>query len=146
MLNKQDQYLRENISIQLDSLKKNMRDFAHYSFKKMKVFDPNQELKGLSNEEIWTDSSTMVSTEAATRIVDGLLKFADSNTSSREDNNMQHNQHPGNLEGRGRGQRGSHYRGNRGGAIGHGRQHDPEHRYGGRGSRGGHRDFRARPY
>jgi hypothetical protein len=29
MLNKQDQYLRENIAIQLDSLKKNMRDFAH---------------------------------------------------------------------------------------------------------------------
>jgi hypothetical protein len=78
MLNKQDRYLHENISIQLDSLKKNMRDFTHYSFKKMKVFDPNQELKGLSNEEIWTDSPTMVSTEAATRIIESLLKFADS--------------------------------------------------------------------
>jgi hypothetical protein len=146
MLNRQDQYLRENISIQLDSLKKNMRDFTHYSFKKMKVYDPNQELKGMSSEEIWTDSSTKVSTEAATKIVDGLLQFVDSSTSSREEVVMQNSQNPGHAEGRGRGHCGSNYRGNRGGATGRGRHHDPEQRFGGRGSRGGHRDFMARPY
>jgi hypothetical protein len=146
MLNRKDQYLRENISIQLDSLKKNMRDFTHYSFKKMKVYDPNQELKGMSSEEIWTDNPTKVSTEAATKIIDGLLKFVDSSTGSREEVAMQNSQNPGHAEGRGRGHRGSNYRGNRGSAIGRGRQHDPEHRFGGRGSRGGHGDFRARPY
>jgi hypothetical protein len=113
----------------------------------MKVFDPNQKLNGLSNEEIWTDSPTMVST----RIIDSLLKFPDSMNGTREDNNIQHNrrdnQTAGHTEGRGRGQRGAqNYRGKRGSAIGRGRQNYPEHRYGSRGSKGGHRDFRARPY
>jgi hypothetical protein len=91
--------------------KKNMRDFTHYSFKKMKVFDPNQELKGLSNEEIWPDSPTRISTGAAAGIVDRLIKLADSmNTPREEHSNTQHSwgdtQMPHHPEGRGRRQRG----------------------------------------
>jgi hypothetical protein len=118
-----------------------MRDFTHYTFKKMTVYDPNQELKGMSSEEIWSDSSTKVSTDAATKIVDGLLKLVDNS-----EENTQNSQNQGRTDGRGRGHRGSNYQGNRGGAVGRGRQHDPEQRFGGWGSRGGHRDFRARPY
>jgi hypothetical protein len=88
MLNKDDQYLRENIAIQLDALKKNMRDFTYYSHKKMKVFDPNQKIKGMGKDKIWTDSVTMMSTEAATRVVDGLVRLVESMNAQRDDRNF----------------------------------------------------------
>jgi hypothetical protein len=157
MLNKDDQYLRENIAIQLDALKKNMRDFTYYSNKKMKVFDPNQEIKGMGKDEIWTDSVTMMSPEAATKVVDGLVRLVESMNAQRDDRNSNNpnrreNNQQQNQGWRGRGSRGQYSgRGgnsgnNRGGNSDRSRLHDPEQRYGGRGSRGSHRDYRARPY
>jgi hypothetical protein len=154
LTNKDDQYLRENLAIHLDALKKNMRDFTYYNSKKMKVFDPNQEIKGMGKDEIWNESATMMSREAATKVVDGLVRLVESMNGSREDRNTNQNRRDNNQNQgwRGRGSRGQHggrggYSGSsRGGNNDRGRLHDPEQRYGGRGSRGGHRDFRARPY
>jgi hypothetical protein len=137
MLNKDDQYLRENIAIQLDALKKNMRDFTYYSNKKMKVFDPNQEIKGMGKDEIWTDSVTVMSPEAATRVVDGLVRLVESMNAPRDDRNTNNPNRRENIQQqsqgwRGRGSRGQHggWGGNssssRGGTSDRGRLHDPE--------------------
>jgi hypothetical protein len=123
----------------------------------MKVFDPNQEIKGMGKDEIWTDSVTMMSPEAATKVVDGLVRLVESMNAQRDDRNSNNpnrreNNQQQNQGWRGRGSRGQYSgRGgnsgnNRGGNSDRGRLHDPEQRYGGRGSRGGHRDYRARPY
>jgi hypothetical protein len=137
MINKDDQYLRENIAIQLDALKKNMRDFTYYSNKKMKVFDPNQEIKGMGKDEIWTDSVTVMSPEAATRVVDGLVRLVESMNAPRDDRNTNNPNRRENIQQqsqgwRGRGSRGQHggWGGNssssRGGTSDRGRLHDPE--------------------
>jgi hypothetical protein len=79
----------------------------------MKVFHPNQEIKGMGKDEIWTDSVTMMSTEAATRVVDGLVRLVESMNAQRDDRNfnnpnMRDNNMQQNQGWRGRGSRGQH--------------------------------------
>jgi hypothetical protein len=163
--NKNDQYLREDMTIQLDALKRHMRDHAFYNCKKLRVFDPNQEIRPLSKEEVWGPDPVQQSAEAMSKVIDSLVKMVDGMTRDTDEPGEQqghqqrqlqlrggpHNHHPrGGGRGRGRGRgydpqgsQGSH--GNSSNRVG-GRHYDPEQCYGGRGSMGGQYDYRARPY
>jgi hypothetical protein len=155
--NKSDQYLREDMMIQLDALKRNMRDHAFYNCKKLRVFDPNQEIRILSKVEAWGPDSVQLSAEAMSKVIDSLVKTVDGLARNMDEPGEQqgqqqrqqqcrggsHNNHPrGGNRGRGRGYDPHGGNSNRGG----GRHYDPEQRYGGRGSMGGQYDYRARPY
>jgi hypothetical protein len=159
--NRSDQYLREDMSIQLEALKRHMRDHAFYNCRKLRVFDPNQEIRPLNKEEAWGPDPVQLSAEAMSKVIDSLVKMVDGlNREMEEPGERQgqqrqqqqrggpHHHHPrggGRGRGRGRGYNPQGSYGNSSNSVG-GRHYDPEQRYGGRGSRGGQYDYRARPY
>jgi hypothetical protein len=147
--NKNDPHLREDILMQLESLKRNMRDHVYYTNRRIKIFDVNQYIRSMSNDDIWGEDPALPKTEVIGKMVDGLMKMLDGQDSSREDQERPRDisrgrgraaPPRGNWRGRGRGFMGNDS--SRGG----GRHFDPERRFGGRGSFGGHDDHRARPY
>jgi hypothetical protein len=140
-VNRSDLYFKENMDIQLDSLRRNLKDHVFGLNKKnIKILDPNMDLRGLQPAEIWGSDPINITDLAANKVVGGLIlvanNFGDISSNWRE-------------SGRGRGQC------NRGGPprtrnedfnSNVGRPHGPKRSHGGRGHRGGHREYRARPF
>jgi hypothetical protein len=126
-----------------------MRDHVYYTNRRIRILDVNQNIRAMSNDDIWGEDPALPKPEALNKMVDGLLNMVDGQDNSREDQNRLRD----NTRGRGRGgpHRGN-WRGRGRGFIsndssrGGGRHFDPERRFGGRGSLGGHEDHRARPY
>jgi hypothetical protein len=140
--NRSDHLFKENMDIQLDSLRRNLRDHVFSLNKRnIKILDPNMDLRGLQPEETWGTDPINITDLAANKVVDGMIlvanNFGDISNNWRESG-----------RGRGRGNRGGPSRArfddlnNRSG----GRPQGPERSHGGRGHRGGHREHRARPY
>jgi hypothetical protein len=129
------------MDIQLDSLRRNLKDHMFGLNKKnIKILDPNMDLRGLQPVEIWGSDPISITDLAANKIVDGLIlvanNFGDISSNWRVSN-----------RGRGRGNRGGPSRTRNDDSSNNvGRPHGPERSHGGRGHRGGHREYRARPY
>jgi hypothetical protein len=140
-VNRADLYFKENMEIQLDSLRRNLKDHVFGINKKnVKILDPNMDLRGLQPVEIWGSEPISITDLAANKIVDGMIlvanNFGDISTNWRDSS-----------RGRGRGNRGGPPRPrNEDNNNNVGRPHSPEHSHRGRGQRGGHREYRARPY
>jgi hypothetical protein len=159
--NRRDNYFLDDIGAQLDTFKRNLKDHIHGLNKKnIKVADPSLDLRGMSLEEIWGTDPVNPTEGAMPKIADGILLMA-SKLLNRQQDNQQSAVPRGGGNTRPRGaQRGGSYRGGRGGQNrlqeyydrqeydnqNRGRWHDPSYANGGRGHRGGHRDYRARPY
>jgi hypothetical protein len=132
-INRLDPYYRENMNMQLESLKRNLKDHVYnMNRRNIKVMDPMLDLRGMDPSEVWGPNPIILLEEAAGKLADGLMLMA----SHLEDSSN-------NMRGRGRGRGYGQFRefGNRGG-----RSHNPGSSSGGRGHRGGHSDYRARPY
>jgi hypothetical protein len=134
-INRLDPYYRENMNMQLETLKRNLKDHVfNLNKRNIKVMDPMLDLRGLDPTEVWGPNPIIPLDEAASKLVDGLMLMA---------SHLEGNSHA-NMRGRARGRGRGQYReqhGNRGG-----RSHTPGSSSGGRGHRGGHSDYRARPY
>jgi hypothetical protein len=139
--------------MQLESLKRNMKNFVHFTYKKIQVFDPYQELRPLSNDEIWEENPTNPRPEAMGRIVDSLVRVVNSMTSSSGSREGTKQIRGLKAEARPTTAATTHttmreeewdiIRGNRAAYDGD-RHFDPAHSYGGRDSRGGHRNYTCR--
>jgi hypothetical protein len=126
-----DPYYRENMNMQLESLKRNLKDHVYnLNRRNIKVMDPMLDLRGLDPSEVWGSNPIIPLDVAASKLADGLMLMA----SHLEDSSQ-------NMRGRGRGRGQFREHGNRGGRL-----HNPGSSSGGRGHRGGHSDYRARPY
>jgi hypothetical protein len=164
--NRTDRYYLEDMRLQLDGLRRHMKEFAYSSgMRNVKIYDPNSDLRDFTVKEIWGEDPIHPTPLAMGRMADGITSLADVITEEkhREDN----------TGGRGRGQhRGGHtFRGrwqdNRAGSRGgcgyqdgddrNDQQNRNQFQYGGRhmstgrprGGRsnlGGQYDYRARPY
>jgi hypothetical protein len=130
-INRMDPYFRENMNMQLESLKRNLKDHVYnLNRRNIKVMDPMLDLRGLDPSEVWGSNPIIPLDAAASKLVDGLMLMASHLVDSTH-----------NMRGRGRGRGQFREYGNRGG-----RSHNPGSSSGGRGHRGGHSDYRARPY
>jgi hypothetical protein len=157
--NRTDVYYLEDMRLQLDGLKRHMREFVYSNgLKNVKVYDPNSDLRDLTVREIWGDDPIHPTHLALGKIADGITTLAESITEDRHREDS--------VGGRGRGQqRGGHHRGRwqdgrSGGRGGRAYQEDGNHdqyQYGGRlmttgrprggrSDQGGQYDHRARPY
>jgi hypothetical protein len=162
--NRRDTYFLDDMGAQLDTFKRNLKDHIHGLNKKnIKVADPNLDLRGMSPSEIWGTDPVNPTEAAMSKIADGILLMASKLLNRQQENQQSAVPRGGGTSRPPRGaQRGGGYgggfRGGRGGQIrqhyerqdydnqSRGRWHDPSNANGVRGQRGGHRDYRARPY
>jgi hypothetical protein len=141
--NRADPYFQDDMSTQLDTFKRSIKDHIHnLQRRNIKVVDPNLDIRGMDPADIWGDDPIHPREEAAKKIVNGILLMA-----SKFNERPPEQRQSSGQRGRGRGTPRARGRGSmteydsRGG-----RMHDPAYAYGGRGQRGGHMDYRARPY
>jgi hypothetical protein len=159
--NRTDAYYLEDMRLQLDGLRRHMKEFVYSSgLRNVKVYDPNSDLRDFTVREIWGEDPIHPTHLAMSRMADGITALAETITDEkhREDN----------AGGRGRGQtRGGHARGRwhdgrMGGRGSHeqggmdqqnrnqyqfgGRHMSTGRPRGGRSDHGGQYDYRARPY
>jgi hypothetical protein len=164
----------EDMLLKLDGVKRHMREYIHAAGKNnFKVFDPFHELRDMPHGRIWDAEPRYPTNEAIIKVAEGIIKTAtsmqDSGSGQQEGAprvaaGQLHNQNQGYPRGRGR-----ILRGGRGGWGGQereefrtdrrhgynaeyersyqsGRHMAPDPHRSGRGARGGHYDYRARPY
>jgi hypothetical protein len=146
--NRMDPYFHDDMTAQLETFKRSIKDHIHsLQRKNIKVVDPNLDIRGMDPVDIWGEDPIKPQEEAAKKIVNGILlmasKFNDRPPEQQQQRQSSEQRGRGRgaprARGRGRGSRTDYE--NRGG-----RTHDPAYAHGGRGQRGGHMDYRARPY
>jgi hypothetical protein len=147
--NRMEPYFQDDMAAQLETFKRSIKDHIHsLQHRNIKVVDPNLDIRGMDPVNIWGDDPIKPQEEAAKKIVNGILlmaaKFNDRPSDQQQQRQSSEQRGRGRgaprARGRGRGNRSEDYE-NRGG-----RTHDPAYANGGPGQRGGHMDYRARPY
>jgi hypothetical protein len=93
-----DQYFLEDLRMQLDGLKRHMKEHVYALGKKnIRVFDPNSDLREFTMDEIWTDDPIHPSRHVLSKLCDSIIAMV----------NVMNDETPresGNINFRGRGQ------------------------------------------
>jgi hypothetical protein len=151
IINRHTRYFKDDMDMQIDRYKWHMKDHIKALGKKnFKILDPNYHLRSMDEAEAWGDDPVHPREMAYQKIAGGVMSmvncFAPTHPAPVPRANYNRDEDPprrGRGGGRGYGrphqeQHGSEYDNRRG------RQNPPGHQEG-RG-RGGHREYRARPY
>jgi hypothetical protein len=154
--NRCDQYYLEDMRLQLDGLKRHMKEHVYAMGKKnVKVYDPNSDLREFTSEEIWGEDPIHPSRQVLLKMGESIIAMVDSmNAETPREGGSGNTRGRGSTRGQGRPFRGRWQDGRRGGDTRHedsynnpgGRHISPGYPRGGRVERGGHLDYRARPY
>jgi hypothetical protein len=150
-LNRRDEYFREEMEVQLEAFKRITKDFIYNMKKKnVKVADPNLDIRGMTAAEIWGGDPIYLQEEAVKKMVDGFMLMA-AKIDGRKNESTTQQQYRGRGRARGGGWADQHGRGRFEDLRSRienesGRWSGPGNAYSGRGHRGGHQDYRARPY
>jgi hypothetical protein len=134
--NRADPDYKKKMLANLETMKRNLKDFIfHEGNRSMRLFDPNIDLRGLEEADIWEDDPVHLRRETYLKIAEGIVKqsvaLEDKQTAKRKrTDSLEDAQQPGpSNTGRGRGDS----RGGRGGGV----QQPAPFRGGARGQRGG---------
>jgi hypothetical protein len=151
--NRNDPYYLEDMRIQLEGLRRHLKEFLYTSGRKnIRIYDPNHVLKEFTTEQIWGDDPIHPRREVTSKVADTLINMVD----SMEDLSRHQDETRGDG-GQDDGQRsqGNRWPGPRRGGGGYrpynnynnvGRHTPPGHPRGGRSGRGGRNRGRAGPY
>jgi hypothetical protein len=75
--NRADPYFQDDMSTQLDTFKRNIKDHIHnLQRKNIKVVDPNLDIRGMDPADIWADDPIHPREEAPKKIAGGILLMA----------------------------------------------------------------------
>jgi hypothetical protein len=152
-------YYLEDMRIQLDGLRRHLREFLYTSGRKnIKIYDPNHDLKDFTTEQIWGDDPIHPRREVTGKMADSLISMVDNMESSghQEDSRgegghdvgqrNQGNRWPGPRRGGGGYHPYNNYNSHSSYNSNVGRHTPTGHPRGGRSGRGGHYRGRAGPY
>jgi hypothetical protein len=151
--NRQDQYYPKDLRMQLDGLKRHMREHVFALGKRnIRVFDPNPDLREFTTDEIWTDDPIHPSRPVLSKLCDSIITtFNAMNDEGPREHSNNSARGRGSQRGQGRPYRGRWQDGRRGGGYGPaqhdlqdgngGRHNSPGYPRGGRVDRGGHLDY-----
>jgi hypothetical protein len=93
-----DSHFREDIGIQIESLKRNLKDHIfNLNKRNIKVLDPNLGLRGLEPSETWAADPVNILELVACKVVDGAILMASNFGNSNNNSGWRDN-----LRGRGR--------------------------------------------
>jgi hypothetical protein len=152
--NRADPEYKPKMMKDLDTLKRNYKDFIFRDGRRsMKILDPNVDLRGLEDDDIWGTDPVHPKNNVYKKIAEGIVKMTGELPGKRRRSDSQDDQQPGPSRGRGAG----HNPGARGAARqqaswnlingdGRGGPRDTARGYGGgmRRPRGGHSNRRGR--
>jgi hypothetical protein len=77
--NRSDPYYLEDMRVQLDGLRRHLREFLFTSGRRnFKVYDPNVDLKDFTVEQTWGDDPIHPKREVASKMADSIISLVDS--------------------------------------------------------------------
>jgi hypothetical protein len=157
--NRSDPYYLEDMRVQLDGLRRNLREFLFTSGRRtFKVYDPNIVLKDFTAEQTWGDDPVHPKREVTSKMADAIISLVDSmeDTGRQEDgrsaggqdagHNNQRNRWPGPRRGGGGFHPYNSYSFQNSNYNNGGRHTPTGHPRGGRSGRGGQYRSGAGPY
>jgi hypothetical protein len=146
----------EDMRLPLDGLKRHMKEYVYAMGRKnVKIYDPNSDLREFTTEEIWSEDPIHPSRLVLGRMCESIIAMVSTmNEESPRESGPGNNRGRGSSRGQGRPFRGRWQDARRGGGHRHedsydnpgGRHNSPGYPRGVWVERGGHFDYRARPY
>jgi hypothetical protein len=106
MVNRADLEYKTKIMQDLDAMKRNLKDFMFRDGRRsMKLFNPNVDLRGLVEDDIWGDDPVHPHSSVYAKVAAGIVKMAGELPGKRRrTNSLEANVQPGSSRGRGSGQ------------------------------------------